>query len=150
MGALTLYFDRCFGRNFPTEVSRMNPPFKVESHYSNGFKAETPDDEWLAFAGKRSWIVLSHDAKFHKEGPALAAVILHKVGCFYLWGGQVPVWYKVAHLTRVFPAIKKIADSEKRPYIYRTNQYGRMYLVRHWDGRQEPKKHVRESASVAH
>ena len=127
----------------------MNPPFTVESHYKQGFKDETPDDEWLAFAGRRGWIVLSHDAKFHKESPALAAVIQHKVGCFYLWGGQVPVWYKIGHLTAVFPKIKKIVNSEKRPYIYQSNSGGRVLLVRHWDGRKEPAKHVRASAEVS-
>jgi hypothetical protein len=119
MGSLTLYFDRCFGRHFPSEVERMNPPFSIESHYKLGFNDQTSDDEWLAHAGKKGWIVLSHDGKFHKEGPALAAIILHKVGCFYLWGGQVPVWYKIGHLTTVFPKINKIAPKKPSGFFGR-------------------------------
>jgi len=148
VGSLTLYFDRCFGRHFPEEVERMKPPFNVESHYKQKFRDEMPDDEWLAIVGRKKWIVLSHDAKFHKESAQLEAIKQHKIGCFYLWGAQVPTWYKIAHLSAIFSKIKKIADSKARPYIYRANQQNRLHLVRHWDGRTEAKKHIRASASV--
>lgn len=142
MGSLTLYFDRCFGRRFPEEVERMKPPFNVESHFKAKFRDDLPDDEWLGVAGKNRWVVITHDAKFHKETAALEAIQQFKVGCFYIWGAQMPTWYKIAHLSAIFPKISSIANKERRPYIYRATQLNRLYLVRHWDGRKEPKKHL--------
>ncbi|MCP8939496.1 hypothetical protein NK718_13300 [Alsobacter sp. SYSU M60028] len=124
----------------------MKPPFKVESHYKERFSENMADDEWLALVGRRGWIVLSHDAKFHKLPAELEAVKQHRIGCFYLWGAQMPTWYKIAHLAAIFPKISKIANRERRPYIYRANQQNRIFLVRHWDGRQEAKVHLQSSA----
>jgi hypothetical protein len=121
----------------------MKPPFVVKSHFGEKFKDEMPDDEWLKIVGARGWTVLSHDARFHLDSAALTAIKQFKVGCFYLWGGQVPVWDKVGLLTTIFPKIKKISSSEKRPYIYRAGANGRIHVVRHWDGRQEPRRHTR-------
>lgn len=143
MGQLTIYFDRCFGRRLPEQVERLKPPFIVRSHFGEKFKAETPDDEWLRIVGAQNWIVLSHDARFHLDGAALEAIKQFKIGCFYLWGAQVPVWHKVGLLTSAYNKISKIAASERKPYIYRVAQNGRFFLVRHWDGRKEPKKHVK-------
>ncbi|NMN57286.1 hypothetical protein FHT36_001183 [Xanthobacter sp. SG618] len=126
----------------------MKPPFAVESHFKQKFEQDMPDDQWLAIVGARRWVVLSHDAKFHKESAELCAVVQHKIGCFYLWGAQMPTWHKIAHLTAIYPKISKIANSEKRPYIYRANQQNRLFLVRHWDGRKEPKRHVGASGAV--
>lgn len=126
----------------------MRPPFAVESHYKQGFADEMPDDEWLTIVGKKGWIVLSHDAKFHREAPALEAIRQHKVACFYLWGAQVPVWNKVGHLTAVYPKIRNVTNREKRPYIYRATENNRLLLVRHWDGRKEPKKYVNAAPKV--
>lgn len=148
MVSLTLYFDRCFGRSFPQELERMKPPFSVQSHFKEQFADEMDDDEWLAIVGRKRWVVLSHDAKFHKLPAELEAVKQHKISCFYLWGAQMPTWYKIAHLSAVFPKISKIVNSERRPYIYRTNQQNRVILVRHWDGRKEPKIHLNESADI--
>ncbi len=143
MGELTLYFDRCFGSRFPKAVESLRPPFQVRSHFGMRFIDTTPDDVWLRQVGANGWIVLSHDARFHLDSAALEAIKQFRIGCFYLWGAQVPVWNKVGFLTAVFPKIKKIVASEKPPYIYRASQTTRLYLVRHWDGRPEPKKYKR-------
>jgi hypothetical protein len=124
-------------------VERMRPPFTVKSHYGEKFKAETPDDEWLKVVGANEWTVLSHDARFHLDSAALEAIRQFRIGCFYIWGAQLPVWDKVALLTTVYPKIKNVVSSEKRPFIYRAAANGRLFLVRHWDGRKEPKKYAK-------
>ena len=68
----------------------MKSPFTVEYHHSpqNRFPQEMPDDEWLAIAGQRKWIVFSHDRKFHDESPSIEAIKQHRVACFYLRRGD--------------------------------------------------------------
>lgn len=126
----------------------MKPPFKVECHYRMKFKDNTPDDEWLSIVGTKGWAVLSHDARFHRDSSALEAIKQFKIACFYIWGGQVPIWDKVRVLTATYPKIKHVVNSERPPYIYRANQKARLYLVRHWDGRKEPKHHVRAEPKI--
>lgn len=109
------------------------------------FKHDMPDDEWLAIIGRKGWIVISHDGKWHREEAPLAAIKQHKIPCFYLWGAQIPIWEKISLLSKVYPKIRKTVASEKKPFIYRFNQHGRQCLIRHWDGRDEPKIHSKST-----
>src|ERR1700690_389518 len=102
----------------------MRPPFEVKSHYGEKFKPETPDDEWLRIVGANGWVVMSHDVRFHLDSEVIEAIKQFKIACFYLWGGQVPVWDKVGLLTTIYPKVNKIVGSEKRPYIYRAAPNG--------------------------
>jgi PIN like domain len=84
-------------------VVRLDPPFEVKHHRGEGFAPDMPDDEWLAIVGAKKWIVISHDAKWHREEGPLMAIQQHRISCFYLWGAQMPMWNKTALLAKVFP-----------------------------------------------
>ena len=129
MAELVLYFDRCFGSKFPELVEKAKPPFKVEYHNRCGFKHDTPDDIWLESVGKNKWVVLSHDAKFHKESAALEAIRQHKVGCFYLWGAQLPVWNKFVLFAQSFEKIEKAVRTDRKPFIYRINSRAQLKRI---------------------
>ena len=139
MGELTLYFDRCFGKRLPKIVESAKPPFIVKSHFGEKFKDNTPDDESLRIVGARGWIVLSYDARFHLDTPALAAIEHFRIGCFYLWGGQMPIWNKLSELTRAYPKMAARIRGKQKPFIFQVGYHGRIKQVRSWDKKQSVK-----------
>jgi len=109
------------------------PPFSVEFHHDPHnrfrFNEKTPDDEWLAKVGAAGWIAFSHDRKWHNELPACAAIKQHKVGCFYLAGGAMPVWDKLHCLMRGYEGIKDCIAKQKPPYVFDVAYSGRLTVV---------------------
>jgi PIN like domain len=99
-----------------------HPPFTVEYHHdpNNKFKfvQDTPDDEWLSKVGAEGWIVFSHDRKFHTILPECAAIKQHKIGCFYLWGANAPLWEKLHCFMGAYRRIAKVATTVGKPFIY--------------------------------
>ena len=94
-------------------------PFEVRSHYTEGFKAETPDDEWLHIVGQKKWVVCSHDAKWQSELAPMKAIQQHGIRCFYLWGASSPGFFKLKSLDNNYDKIKRICDNERGPFIYK-------------------------------
>lgn len=110
-------------------LSMVRCPFEVRSHYSEGFKAATPDDEWLEIVGAKGWIVCSHDAKWQSELAPMKAIQQHKIGCFYLWGAQSPGFYKLKSLAHNYDKIKRICDNQKGPFIYKVSHANRLRKI---------------------
>lgn len=120
MGALTFYFDRCFGKRLPEALWRARPPFSVEYHHNkrNNFRQEIGDDEWLNIVGAKDWFVFSHDRRFHDQSPAVAAIKQHNIGCFYLWGANADTWNKLSCFVRGYSRIEEVARGTPRPFIF--------------------------------
>jgi hypothetical protein len=131
MDRLTFYFDRNFGRRLPEALYRANPPFDVEFHHSPKwrFSPTTIDDEWLSIIGPQGWFAFSHDRKWHKELPALAAIRQHKIGCFYLWGAEATTWDKVCFFVRHYERIIETANSTVRPFVFDVTKTGEVARV---------------------
>lgn len=134
MGALTLYFDRCFGANLPEAIRKARPPFGIE--YQNDkkgthkFKQDTPDDVWLSAVGKSGWIVLSHDRKFHQIETECSAIKQHKIGCFYLWGNNAPTWEKLRCFVRAQDRMLEAVKTAPRPFIFEITQLGYLKSIK--------------------
>lgn len=104
-------------------------PFEVRSHYTEGFKSDTPDDEWLNIVGEKKWIVCSHDAKWQSELAPMKAIEQHKIGCFYLWGSRSIGFFKLKSLAHNYDKIKKICDNQKGPFIYKVMPSNRIKQI---------------------
>ena len=126
MEALTLYFDRCLGKRVPEALSKLTCPFEVKWHQGEKFADKMPDDEWLDIVGSKGWIVISHDAKWHTEAAAIEAIRQHKVKCFYLYGANSLMFFKVKSLTHKWEKIVSKIKSEKGPFIYRVSKSNRL------------------------
>lgn len=128
MDKLTFYFDRNFGRRLPEALFRADAPFNVEFHHSerNRFPQNITDDEWLSVVGQKGWFAFSHDRKWHENAPELAAILQHKIGCFYLWGAQANTWEKVRFFVRHSANIIKLAQTTPRPFLYYVTKNGRV------------------------
>ncbi len=129
MGELTFYFDRNFGKRFPYALHSLRAPVGIEWHNRQRFKDSMPDDEWLAIVGDRDWIVFSHDRKFHTEATETAAIIQHKVGCFYLPAASGSPWRKAKAFFRKFDRIKALAETSPKPFIYDVKENGQVVPI---------------------
>jgi len=129
LAELTFYFDRNFGKRFPRAPFSLRAPVMIEWHNNQRFKDDMPDDEWLAVVGQKGWVVFSHDRKFHTEATETAAVLQHKVGCFYLPAANHSSWHKAAALFRSFEKIKRLAEETPRPFIFDVRASGRVVPV---------------------
>ncbi len=48
------------------------------------FPHDVPDQEWLAVAGEKGWLVITHDRKIRTRPGERRAIMDHNVGCFIL------------------------------------------------------------------
>lgn len=133
MDSLTFYFDRNVGTRLP-EALRLVQLKEVVHHHTPRIQLGLPvvggrtklfddqeqDDTWLRFVGERNWLVLTQDRKFHRSGyeNELSAIKQYRVGCFYLWGAEVPTWDKLRTFCRAFDHIVQAARDTPRPFIF--------------------------------
>lgn len=129
MESLILYFDRCIGKKVPEALSKLTCPFQVRWHQGEGFEQDLDDDKWLHTVGANSWIVISHDAKWHKESAAVEAIKQHKIKCFYLYSAKSQMFFKLKSLTHYWEKISKKIKTEKGPFIYRVSVHNRLSKV---------------------
>ncbi len=85
-----------------------------------------PDDEWLNIVGSKGWVVLSHDAKWHREAANIEAIKQHRIKCFYLHGASSLMFFKLKCLTHNWEKISGKIKSEKGPFIYRVSSHNRL------------------------
>ena len=129
MEALTLYFDRCVGKRVPEALSKLTCPFNVRWHQGERFPQGMSDDDWLHLIGTKGWIVISHDSKWHTEAAAIEAINQHKVKCFYLYGAQSQMFFKVKALAQNWEKITAKIKGEKGPFIYRISRSNRLSRI---------------------
>jgi len=127
--SLTLYFDRCIGKRVPEALSKLTCPFQVRWHQGEGFDQDTDDDTWLEAVGKNGWVVISHDAKWHREPANIEAIRQHKIKCFYLYGANSLMFFKLKALAHNWEKITAKIKRETGPFIYRVSQHNRLGKV---------------------
>ncbi len=85
-----------------------------------------PDDEWLHIVGQNKWVVISHDAKWHREPAAMEAIRQHNLKCFYLYGANSLMFFKLKSLAHNWEKISDRIKNERGPFIYRISQHNRL------------------------
>lgn len=126
---LTLFFDRCVGKQLPRALLQLNCPFEVRYHQGEGFKHNTQDDVWLDEVGPKKWIVLSFDAKWQDEATAIEAIRQHRIGCFYLYGASSIGFFRLTSLALSYRKMRELIGSERRPFIYKIDRQNRFKKV---------------------
>lgn len=121
---LTFYFDRCFGKKFPSILEQAKPPFKIQSHYICKFPDDMKDDDWLSYVGQKGWIVFSLDHKFHKNKTEAAAIKQHNIGCFYLDGASSGTWERLISFARGYSKVEDVIRAEKKPFLFHVGRSG--------------------------
>lgn len=129
MESLILYFDRCLGKKVPEALVKLTCPFQVRWHQGERFSQGLEDDKWLHEVGSKNWVVISHDAKWHREPAAIEAIKQHRIKCFYLYGANSLMFFKLGSLSHNWPKIQAKIKNEKGPFIYRVSVHNRLSKV---------------------
>lgn len=130
MDKLTFYFDRNIGKRLPEALCHLRAPFEVTWHNQQGFRHDMPDDEWMEIVGKKNWVVVSQDYKFHLEEFENFAVKQHMIRCFYLPDTGAKVWNTFCAFVRAHEKLMALCKIEPAPFIFDLKSTGRLMKVK--------------------
>lgn len=94
---------------------------RATRHFPRG----TPDEVWLAAAGKNNWIVLTRDKRIRYRQLERKSLEDAGVRAFVFIGGNVTIKDTAAILVTALPRIFKISTSNPGPYIYHIGRTGK-------------------------
>jgi hypothetical protein len=94
---------------------------RLTDHFPKG----TPDEKWLAEAGRRHWIVITRDKRIRYR--KLERLALHEAGvrAFVFTGGNVTIKETGDILAGALKHMSKIARGEPGPFIYHIPRSGK-------------------------
>lgn len=124
MDALTLYFDRNFGKRLPNALYKLRPPVKIRWHQGERFAQDMADDEWMEKVGAQNWIVLTQDLKLHLIEHEIQALKQHNIRCFYFPDAQIGMWKTLGIFMRTHERIIALAQSHEAPFIFKVQNNG--------------------------
>ena len=109
-----VYFtDRDLGKQFPARLREAG--LQVERH-ADHFAPATPDEVWLPEAGRRGWVVLTHDERIRYKPNELAAVMRHRV-LLLVVQGQAPYPQLAKWFVQTLPRIEAFLAEHQAPFI---------------------------------
>lgn len=94
------------------------------------FPRGTPDEVWLAEAGRRQWIVLTRDQRIRYRQLELVALTEARVRAFVFTGGNVTLGDTAAILVNALPRMTRISRSDPGPFVYHLGRAGRPTRMR--------------------
>lgn len=118
----TLFIDRCaWSRPLGEALDQLVVPYIA--HHQR-FAPDAPDEEWLAVAGRESWIVLTRDKHIRRRPSELEAFREHKVIVFVLAVGNASAAETAELITRLYDKIQRLANQAKPPVMYSVTRSG--------------------------
>lgn len=129
MAKLTFFFDRQVGKKLPHVLAKMAPPMDVTWHQQCGYRQNMPDDEWLADVGKKKWVVIGQDLKWHLIASEAEAIKQHRVRCFYLPCANEGRWDTLCNVVKHHRHMIELANSVDPPFIFKLKKNGRFSRV---------------------
>jgi len=139
-GPVELYFDRCVGVGLPNALRmlgltnvyhqhidpRLVPGWTWKPGQRELFAVDTPDDIWLSEVGKRGWVVIGQDYRYHERAAECTAIRQHSIKVFYLWGATASKLEKMKAYINAHDDILDAVRTQSGPFVYRISQYGRL------------------------
>jgi hypothetical protein len=126
--AIVFFFDRTFGTKLPRALHSLKCPFLVKWHQDEGFRDNTPDDEWMNVVGPRKWICLSQDRKWHLNQSELLAVKQHSMKCFYL--PNADRWVTLCQLASRHQKIMELSRTHAGPFVFDMKGNRQFYRIK--------------------
>lgn len=94
---------------------------RLTDHFAKG----TPDETWLAHAGRRNWIVLTRDKRIRYRQLEKLSLTEAKVRAFVFTGGNVTMKDTASILVKALPHITKVCRIQAGPFIYHIGLAGK-------------------------
>lgn len=89
------------------------------------FPHDVPDEEWLALAGERGWLVITHDRKIRTRPGERKAIMDNGVACFILTYKQDLKKEEIVLLiASTLEEMERRFETTPRPFIYTVNKSG--------------------------
>ncbi len=117
-----IFIDRSVPRGVADAVKRMrNDVLWLEDEFPH----DVPDQEWLAAAGEKGWLVITHDRKVRTRPGERWAIMEHGVGCFILTYKQdLRKEEIVVLISSNLEEMERRFESTPRPFIYTVSKGG--------------------------
>lgn len=116
------FIDRSLGKHLVADALRGRGA-DVEVHDDN-FEPDCPDEEWLAAAGRRSWVVLTKDRRIAWRGLERLAIASAGVRMFVLVAGNLSGEDMATAFARALEAMRSIVVAHDPPFIAKVHRDG--------------------------
>jgi hypothetical protein len=123
----TLFIDRSLGNNL-IRVALESAGAKVAVH-DDHFASNEKDVVWLAEAGRRSWVVLTKDARIRKRTLERAALKAARVHAFFMGNGCRGGPSMASAFVRALPAMFRAIKRSTGPIWMSVHKDGRLTLL---------------------
>lgn len=120
---LTLFLDESLDSD--TVATTLETAGAQVERATKHFPRGTPDEVWLAAAGKNNWIVLTRDKRIRYRQLERKSLEEAGVRAFVFIGGNVTIKDTAKILVTALPRILKISASNAGPFIYHIGLAGK-------------------------
>lgn len=119
-GLPELFLDRSLGRiKVPRGLRDAGLQLlTLAEHYGIPADEEVADEEWLALAGSRGWVVFMKDTRVRYNPAERAAVLRHAVRCFCLTSQSLQADEMVRRFVEQIESIAEVCRADPAPFIY--------------------------------
>lgn len=117
-----IFVDASVPRSVADEIKKVRP----DAHWMGDlFALDTKDPVWLREAGKRGWLVITHDKKIRTRPGERRAIMEHGVGCFILAYRQDLKKAEIAEMVlSALEDMEELFERTPRPFIYTVSKDG--------------------------
>jgi predicted nuclease of predicted toxin-antitoxin system len=125
---LTLFVDRdAWSRRLDVALRDAGIAFVA---HRDVFADNTPDEAWIAEAGRRSWVVLTRDQGIRRRPNELQAVRAARLHLFALTSGNLSAAETAALVVRAWPAMQRAVSSHRPPALFSITRGGDVRLIK--------------------
>ncbi|PYX74168.1 MAG: hypothetical protein DMG72_10930 [Acidobacteria bacterium] len=124
---LTFFLDRSLGKQTVAGALR-NAGVLAEVH-DDHFAPDAKDQEWLPEVGKRRWIVLTKDRRFHNRLLEITAIARSNVRVFKLTASGIQGQEMASIFVHAIRKISRVAIGNPAPFIATVTRSGAVSVV---------------------
>ena len=117
-----IFIDRSIPRGVAEAVRRMHEDvIWLEDEFAH----DVPDEEWLAEAGRKGWLVITHDRKIRTRPGERRAIMENGVGCFIMTYRQdLKKGEIVVLISSTLEEMERRFEETPKPFIYTVSKSG--------------------------
>lgn len=124
---LTFFLDRSLGKELIAKALR-EAGVVVEVH-DDHFRPDARDEEWLFEIGRRGWLVLTKDRRFHTRVLEITAIAKSKAKVFKLTAANIQGTDMAAIFVKAVHKIARVAIGNPGPFIATVTKSGKVSIV---------------------
>lgn len=112
---ITLFTDRDLGKGFPRILRESG--LKVVRYADHFGELNVPDEEWIAFAARESFVAISHDRNIRSDPVATQALMENGGRLFILRGKNLSGAEKADLFLKALNGVLRVLDEQPGAFI---------------------------------